>query len=499
MSTDRQGREFPARPGTRDAATDRKEGMTDASGVGQTESRSGRGDVTAWARAWWWPAFAFVYPLLWAPWSNMRAAAYTVHIGFAIVALAGALALEGWTRRDLRLTALARSAGRLLVRPPVAVAFGFMLWAWVAALASPQPGPALTGSLTEYSNGAYEFLLLFVLFTLVYAGVRRDPKLAGRIALAVVASGAVLAILALVEVLSHHALMYKGIAVRDLPMVSFPQKGHLAGMLALATGTALGTGVAWIVLVIAAGIGLTVNRAASLALLPAIILARPVRIGRIALMVLAVVAGLGLGTWVAKQPQSHVSKRIVSDQSLKSRAYLYLAAVRGIAARPVTGWGGGVFEMHWTDFLSLDELSGFAKAQWGAGPVVKVLHSEGSYPVLIAQPAPGAAGSSSKVRIIPVTAWHSHNQFLEIGLQSGLVGLLLYLTLLAFGLRGLRRGNPLSLGLLTYFIFLQLWFVIPETRGLLWVVWAAAIASSEPRPAAAATAAGTSEAGPETA
>ncbi len=79
---------------------------------------------------------------------------------------------------------------------------------------------------------------------------------------------------------------------------------------------------------------------------------------------------------------------------------------------------------------------------------------------------------------MPIVGWHSHNQFLEIGLMSGLVGLALYVAMLLFGLRGVFQGNPLSLGLLTYFVFLQLWFVIPETRGLLWVVWAAAIASS---------------------
>ncbi len=421
-------------------------------------------------RHWWWPGFAFVYPLLWAPWSNGRLAAYTVHITFALAALVGALGLAWYAHRRVPLREVARRLRGLLVRPPVVLVLAFVGWTWVSALASPDPGFALTGSMTELSNGAYEFLLFSVIFIMVYAQAKAEALVARRIGWAVVASGAVLAILAIVEVVTHHA--------ENLPMVAFPQKGHLAGMLALAAGITIGTGSGWLAFLIAVGIGLTVNRSAAAAILPVVLLVRPRRAIRIGVTLVVILLGVGSGIWVVRHSQLGVAKTVVSSSTLVSRSYLYLASLRGIAARPILGWGGGVFELHWTDFLSLSELSRFAKDEFGIGPVLKVLHSAGGYPVLVVQEAVGSDGATTKVGFASMAAWHSHNQFLEIGLQTGLVGLLLYVVLFGLGVRGVWRGNPLGLGLLAYFIFLQFWFVIPETRGVLWVVWAAAIASS---------------------
>ena len=427
-------------------------------------------------RDWWWAGFAFAYPLLFAPWAWSRPSAYQVHIGFTAIAVVGALALGWWTGRRTPLQDQVRRLAMLLRRPPLLVGLGLVIWIIVSAIASPAPGIALTGSLTELSNGAYEYALLYVVFVMVYAQVRANAAVARRIGLAVMGSGAVLGVGALVEVLLQHAL-FRGVAGAGLPILTFPQKGHLAGMLALSMGVAVSAGGVWLVLLIAVGIGLTLNRSAPLAVIPALFLTRPKRVGRVALTVLAVVAGVGCGVWLAKSAVTGPTKTIVSGGTLLSRSYLWRAAIRGIEARPVVGWGGGVFEQYWTDFLSRAELSTYVHEEWGVGPVLKVTRPPGGYPVLVVR-APPATGGGSKVRIMPIFAWHSHNQFLEVGLMSGLVGLVLYLVLLAFGLRGLFQGNPLSLGLLSYFVFLQLWFVIPETRGVLWVVWAAAAASS---------------------
>lgn len=431
-------------------------------------------------RSWWWVGFAFAYPLLWAPWSDSRPAAYAVHMGFALIALVGAFVSSWWAHRHIPLHNLARRNLRLLARPPVLVAVAFVVWIWVSALASPSPGIALTGSLTEFTNGAYEYLVLLAIFLVVYAQVRAEPRMAPRLAWAVAASGGVLALLALVEVLARHGVMLRHFPVQDLPMVSFPQKGHLAGMLALAGGTAMGLSATWLVLFIATGIGLTVNRAAPFALVPVAILMKPNRLRRIAVTGLAIVVGLGLGVLLAERPAMGVQKSPTSSSSLYLRSFLYRASVRGIAARPLLGWGGGTFELHWAKYLSLDELSGYVKARWGTGRVLNVISSPDGYPIMAIREPAGSNGEPARNRLITWSSWHSHNEFMEIGLQSGLVGLALYLTLLVFGLRGLARGNPLSLGLLAYFVFLQLWFVIPETRALLWVVWAGAVASSGP-------------------
>ena len=151
------------------------------------------------------------------------------------------------------------------------------------------------------------------------------------------------------------------------------------------------------------------------------------------------------------------AKAIASGRTLLTRSYLWRSALRGIAARPLVGWGGGVFEEHWTEYLSMDELSRYVQEEFSVGPLLTVTRSPGGYPILLVRQPPGM---TSRVRVMPIVGWHSHNQFLEIGLMFGLVGLALYVAMLLFGLRGVFQGNPLSLGLLTYFVFLQLWFVI---------------------------------------
>lgn len=442
---------------------------------------------------WWWPGFVFIYPLLWSPWTPGRQGAYAIHIWFAVGALLGAVALSLRLDARSRLRDIFRRTLKSMVRLPALLTLGFAGWAWVAAALSPDPGIALTGSLTESSNGAYEFLILGGIFLLVYGQVRHESGVARRIAWAVALSGLVLAGLAVLEALTLHGAIQGGIAVTDLPMVNFPGKGHLAGMLALSAGIAIAHAAPWLVLLLATGIGLTLNRASMIAMLPGLLFVKPRRIPRMAVIALTVVVGLGLGIMLAQRPQMHPTKEVASGSSLVSRSFLYRAAIRGILARPVVGWGGGVFELHWTDYLSRAELSKYVEHHFRWGPVLKVFRSPGGYPVLLVSDWTGTNGQTSKVGIVPFTIWHSHNQFLEVGLQAGIVGMVLYLWLLYLGLRGLRNGNPLSLGLLAYFLFLQFWFVIPETRSVLWVVWAAAVATSEPASAMTAAATESSE------
>ena len=117
----------------------------------------------------------------------------------------------GWgADREVALSRHVRRDATVLLRPPLIVALGFVLWVWFCAIVSPAPGIALTGSLTELNNGAYEYLLLFVVFVMVYAQVRADPVAARRIAGAVVASGVVLGAVALMEVLTRQPVLFRG-------------------------------------------------------------------------------------------------------------------------------------------------------------------------------------------------------------------------------------------------------------------------------------------------
>lgn len=438
-----------------------------------------RKDPIARVRDWWWAGFAFLYPLLIVPWSTSRSTSYVVHTVYEVGAILGAVVLGLALERSKHNRSLVRPLAKALLRPPGLIVLVYASWAWVSAALSPDSSIALTGSLSEASNGAYEPLILLAIFAMVHAQVRADLLVARRIAWAAVASGLVLVLLAMVEVLAMHSVVQPGMPLNGLPAATLPGKGHLGGMIALATGIALGSGLGWVAMVLATGIGLTLNRASMIAIIPATFLTRPTKLRRLTSLSVAVVVGLGLGVLLGQRPEINANKDITSRSSLTSRSYLFLAAMRGIAARPVLGWGGGVFELRWTDYLSRKELSEYVEHTWGWGPVLKVIRSPGGYPVLLVSNWVAPDGTTVRVGTASFDAWHSHNQFLEIALRHGLVALALYVWLLILGLRGLRNGNPLSLGLLAYFVFLQLWFVIPETRGVMWVIWAAAIATSE--------------------
>lgn len=439
--------------------------------------------------ALWWPALVFVYPLLWAPWSPDRPAAYLVHVFAAAVFVVGGLALEAWHEARHGPDGSRRQAVRRWPPLPVLIATAFVLWVCVSALRSPDAGFALTGTLTEHANGAYEYVLLLVLFVLVFRRARRDRRLARRIALALVASSLLLAVLDLVEVVLRHPLLHPGLGPSVVPLVSFPQRGHLAGMLAFGAGAAVGLDAVLAgfvgVFTLALGIGATLDRAAMLALLVPLLVGARRRLRRGLALAAVVVIGVALGALLTQARPGGPRKDIESGSSLASRSYLYRAAVRGILARPLFGWGGGTFEMHWTDFLSRQELSRLLGLEYGLGKVVRVMHAPGSYALVAVHPEGSKPGT---LKVLPTGAWHAHNQFLEVGLESGVVGLALYLLMLFYGLRGVARGQPLSLALLAYVVFLQAWFVIPETRAVLWAVWAAAAGSSEPTSRGAAAA-----------
>ncbi len=82
-------------------------------------------------RKWWWAGFAFAYPLLWAPWSTSRATPYVVHIWFTVLAVVGGVAF-GWAAdREVTLSGHVRRVATVLLRPPLMVALGFVLWVCV--------------------------------------------------------------------------------------------------------------------------------------------------------------------------------------------------------------------------------------------------------------------------------------------------------------------------------------------------------------------------------
>ncbi len=80
------------------------------------------------------------------------------------------------------------------------------------------------------------------------------------------------------------------------------------------------------------------------------------------------------------------------------------------------------------------------------------------------------------VAIKGVSVWKAHNQFLDIALLRGLVGLVCYIVLLWYVFLSMRRFPPLAMGLIVYHAFLLLWFAPFHIEGTLWAVLGGACA-----------------------
>jgi len=422
-------------------------------------------------RTWWWPAYAFLYPLLFWPHNGTNLMSFRLHAALTLVAVAGGALLEIGRPGARASAGRGGSLRRALAHPAPLLACLFAAWVIVAALFAPEPVFALTGALGDLRDGALWMALLVIAFLLVYVRGRRDPALARRLAWAVSLAAAILVVGAIVEVVLGRGLLYP-IRPGATPMLNFPQRGHLAGMLALAGGAAMAVAPTTILPLIAFGIGTTLTRAAMVALLVAALvpLLLPRRsAARAALLGGLVVVGLA-GGWglAALAHRSH--KDLESTRSLHVRTYFYRAAVNGIAARPLLGWGGGNFPLVWPRYLTKDQLQGFVEGEWGFPTTLGVSVDGVSWPVLAVL---DKAGHPATLR---VAQFKVHDQLLEAAILWGVPGAACYLALVVLALTGLRRRSAAAWGLLAYAVFLILWFVIPQTQGVVWVMLGAAAA-----------------------
>lgn len=420
-------------------------------------------------RAWWWPAYAFVYPLLFVPGPFHLAPDQVLH-GFVTLGFVGFGALLEWDSRPASLlTQVTRVPGALIRHPPALATTVLAVWVLGTAFLSPNPAIALTGSLSTHADGAVWQVVFCAVFLLAYVRTVADPGHKRRLAWAVFAAGVVLGVAALLEVLLGRSLFFTDIITSALPMATFPQKGHLAGMFALSGGVALALWSYLGLFLLSVAIGLAVNRAAMLALGftwfgHVYSLAKRNRaIVTAALIIGGVVVGLGTASYTLPH-----EKAVGGTRSLSNRLLFWEDAVHGILARPITGWGGGVYELFWPNYLSKAKLTTFVRRQMNGLTYDSVYVSGGDYAFFTVHDASGRTGHVRDLR------WKAHNEVLEAALAWGLVGLAIYGYIWGRALTGIARKDALAFGLLSYAIFLQFWFVIFETRGLVWVLLGAA-------------------------
>jgi len=293
-----------------------------------------------------WPVFAFLYPFVVLPSAPHRPDVVLVKGGFVLLfVLLGAL-LEMLAHPKARLAHLLWLPRRLLEQPALGLLLALALVMVLAALFSPEREVALSGSTSDYADSLYWGLLMVGVALLVYLRTREDPDTLRRVAVGLVLGGSLLALLALLEVLLGRGLFYR-VDPGSLPMVTFPQKGHLSGYFALTAGVSLGLRSPLGLFLGALGVGLAFNRAALLALafLALLALLRAPRYGLLALFLLALGVGAGMGV-VRLSAQGPLEgggavRELASPQTLFARLYYWKAALGGIAHRPLLGFGGG--------------------------------------------------------------------------------------------------------------------------------------------------------------
>ena len=423
---------------------------------------------------WWWPTFIPVYALWVFPIPGLLDGGSPSKIAVATLWLLVGLILNWVAYPTLRLSDVIHLPRALMRHMPVLIALLFGIWTLVASSFSDYPGISYSGTLYGLSDGAVWNCALCLIFVCVYVQTTRDADLKKRMALSLVVSASAMVVLGVIEIVSQKGILYFDAAPQTLPLIGFYGRGHLMGILALAAGTGLAlwfTGSRWAlisVVVLTALIGYSFHRAPWLAILPVIPLGWLVTKRFSVTLIAGLVVGfsIALGIFAGTQAKTGVSRDLGSENTLATRGLLWKAAVGGIAQRPLTGWGGGQFQYEFYRFWSIAERKTFFKLEFGT--TYRDVIGEGKINPIFT--ITDAKGNRTATR---VPLWKAHNQLLDIGVMWGLPGLILYILLVLYSLRGILKLEPLAVGLLVYQFFLITWFVLQDSEGIFFVLMGA--------------------------
>mgnify|MGYP001627211013 CR=1 FL=1 len=427
-----------------------------------------------------WPIFVFLYPLVVLPWTLMPGRPGVVLAKMLLTGLFLFLGIliEMQAHPHAHLRDLLHLPKHLRKDLPTALLLALALVMGLSSAFSPEPIVALTGSLSDFSDGLFFSLAMVGIALLVYLRAQKDSDLPRRLALGVLLGGAVLVALSIGEVVLGRSVFYPTAPQWALPVVTFPSKGHLAGYFTLMAGVALGLRSSFGLYLSAVGVGLTFNRAALLALAVLALLAfwrAPRHSLRVVFMlVLGLLSGMGM----IRLAPAGAERSLTDPGTFFTRLYYWKAALGGIAARPLLGWGGGVFDIYWPNFLTIEQLEHFIQSEWGYkdNELVGINSQSGTLPTFLLKKAKPDKSRGKDFLLLRVIGFRAHNGFLEVALKWGLVGLGLYFILLLTNITPrLLEMEPLALGLLSIHVFFLFWFAIPEEEGVIWVLMGAGL------------------------
>ena len=141
----------------------------------------------------------------------------------------------------------------------------------------------------------------------------------------------------------------------------------------------------------------------------------------------------------------------------QGRAILYKIALKGVLVKPIFGYGGPQFKSNWMNLLNKTELLEFFQGFYSLKFTkvlqgfdvetivfkdIKIIQDQESGNTLFQ-----TRDKNNKVGFTSVDLWKAHNQFLDIALMWGLVGLALYITLITFSFKNLFKFDFFALAI----------------------------------------------------
>jgi hypothetical protein len=425
-------------------------------------------------RRYWWAGYVVLYAILFYPLQNPNASGSTqIRLLLSFFAVLGGFFLTWTAYPDLRLSNIKNIVPFAKKHPAPFVALSFGFWAIFSSLFSKIPIIGILGDLNSNVDGAFGTVLLSLVFFLVYFEVIRDQKIKDVLILAMQYLLITFIIFAVIEVILRKSFLIPSALISDLPVLNFGSNGHLAGFIILLTGgffsflTTNFQNTLFLLLISSFTIGLAFSKApyASFAATSFFFaLNKKFKIALASAVVIAIGALLGFGfIFLVNQA---FKRDLTEPVQYQGRVILYKIALKGVLAQPIFGYGGPQFQDAWRKFVTPDELAQFFKAFYLV-TYVRTIRDENTgiemFQVL---------NDKNQPSFMSLSTWKAHDQFLDIALMWGLVGLALYLWLISFSFKNLMKFDFFALSIFAYMIWNLFWYMTIEAEGIFFVILA---------------------------
>ncbi len=442
-------------------------------------------------RKWWWPAFVFLYPLVFYPnWTDNFTLTYGVFVRNYLLHffLAGGLLLEFALHPKSKLSDITYFPKWVWNNKIILLIILLGIFILISSMLSKFPGVAFFGLFVNTYGASltiFEFLLCMIL---VFLRRQEDKGANDRILNSLLITGVIISIMAMIEVAIGQALVKKVFRLADIPSAAFGSTGFLAGYCAvIATLFAFKYGetkkniylLGFALNVIA--VGLTGNRAGLLGLAVALILLFIQKNTRLQSIVLGASATLlVVGSWFVvaqKQVGAQDPGRAATTQTRNEYIQVSLAGWLD------TPWfGSGSNQIYWWKYMKKDRIESFFKTE--------ILTRYEGLGKLLYIPDTNAPPENSdfvfewrnqgqdRQLSSPVYFWTSHNSHIDFLASWGIFSFIILFIMMLWSVTQFKK-SAFSLAASTLYIYLWFWYLGYELNALFWIILICAIPLSK--------------------